>query len=217
MIKIIALGALAALLAFVLLNWTPDRTDYPRQGVDVSQKQGEILWPTAAGDGVDFAYLRVTEGAEIHDTRFPANWAGTGKAKIARGAYHLYSLCRLAHDQATNFIAHMPRDSGGMSPAIMLRLEGNCEERPARDVVIREIAAFIKMAEAHTTQTMVLMLYDDFEDAYQVSEAINRPLWLRAGFFPPTYGARPWHIWQTSSLARVDGIDGFVHWNVRQK
>ncbi len=215
--RIAALIVLAIIVFWVMFLKLPSRADYPLQGVDVSQKQGEILWPTAAADGVDFAYLRITEGAELHDTRFPLNWEQTAKAGIRRGAYHLYSLCRLAHDQATNFIAHMPREKGGLPPALMLRLSGNCEERPAREVILREIAAFIRMAEAHTMQQVMLMIYDDFEVAYQISEAIDRPVWLRSSLFPPTYAVRPWQIWQSSTMARVDGISGSVHWNVMRK
>jgi lysozyme len=211
----LAASALAFALVYALVtHWAPSRSRYPVQGVDVSQKQGRINWAAVSSDEINFAYLQATEGADFHDTTFQKNWEGTEKNHIRHGAYHVFTLCRLARDQASNFIAHVPRDAAALPAALQLRLQGNCDDRPDRAVVLKEIATFVQMAEAHTGQAIILYLAADFDNYYDVSSAINRKLWLRSMAVPPSFGARGWALWQASALRRVAGIEGPVNWNV---
>jgi lysozyme len=208
----------ALLLAFLawygLRGWTPSKTDYPVQGIDVSHHQGEIDWAAVKADGADFAYIKATEGADMRDDRFATNWKHAAESGVRRGAYHFFTLCRLARDQATNFITTVPRDPAALPPVVDLEFGGNCKERPDRAVLLAEIATFIKMVEAHAEKPVMLYVTREFENQYQVSAAIRRPLWLRSIMLTPSYGSHPWVMWQASSFARVDGIDGRVDWNV---
>lgn len=212
MTALIALIAVAGLL--FARSWRPSTARYPVQGIDVSSQQGVIEWKSVRGDGVDFAYLEASEGADLRNLRFAANWRGSAEAGVRRGAYHVFSLCRLARDQATNFIAVVPREANVLPPALDLEFEGNCASRPARGVLIAELAAYIAMIEAHSEKPVILYMTSEFDDFYRISDAIDRPLWLRRSFFAPAYGTRPWVIWQASTVRRVDGIEGPVDWNV---
>lgn len=206
--------ALCAALALWALHWRPGTADYPVQGVDISADNGEIAWPTVEAAGADFAYIKATEGADIADPRFAENWAATASAGMRHGAYHVFSLCRLAADQATSFISIVPREKEALPAALVLDLRGNCADRPDRTVVLRELQTFIEMVEAHTGKPLILQLTRDFDDFYMVSDAVDRPLWLRGFLFPPSYGARAWVMWQASTFRRVGGIEGVVNWNV---
>jgi lysozyme len=209
-----AFAVIAGGLMWIAIHWSPSRARFPVQGIDVSHHNGEIAWPTVAADGVDFAYIKATEGADMHDPRFLDNWNGAARAGMLRGAYHFFTLCRLASDQATNFIAHVPRDPQALPAAVDLEFGGNCSERPSREVLLQEVAAFIKAVEAHTGKPVVLYLTKEFDAHYQVSGAINRQLWLRSLVFQPAFGARPWAMWQASSFRSVAGISGRVDWNL---
>lgn len=209
-----ALGLLAVVLGWWAIHWRPNMTDYPVQGVDISADDGEIAWPTVEAAGADFAYVKATEGADISDPNFAANWSGTAQAGMRHGAYHVFSLCRLAADQATNFISIVPRETDALPAALALDFKGNCKDRPAREVVLRELQTFIEMVEAHTGKPLILQLTREFDDFYMVSDAVDRPLWLRGFLFPPSYGARGWVMWQASTFRRVGGIEGAVDWNV---
>ncbi len=46
---------------------------YGVHGVDVSHHNGVIDWPTVAGAGVHFAWVKATEGADVRDERFRAS------------------------------------------------------------------------------------------------------------------------------------------------
>lgn len=63
-----------------------------RQGVDVSEYQGEIDWEQVAQSGIDFAMLRIgcrgaTEGGLYADERFMQNLQDAQAAGLAVGAY----------------------------------------------------------------------------------------------------------------------------------
>ena len=216
---ILAFAALAiatALLWVFATRWAPPRATYPLQGIDVSAAQGDIDWRKVRADGADFAYIKASEAADIRDARFAENWQAARETGLRRGAYHAFTLCRLARDQATNFIATVPREANMLPAVVSLAFESSCTARPDRKVLLSEIALFIEMVEAHTGKAMIVYLTEDFEDAYQVSSAVDRSLWLRLMFFAPYYGSHPWVIWQASNLRRIDGVIGPVNWNVVQ-
>ena len=216
----IAVGLLLALALIVIglflyaPHWHPSDTSYPRQGIDVSHHQGAIDWPRLPAQGVDFAYIKASEGGDHRDTRFAENWAGARAAGIKRGAYHFFTLCRPGADQAANFIAAVPVDPQALPPAVDLEYMGNCGRPVTIEAFHAELAAYIRAIEAHYRRPVLLYLTAEFDEAYQVSARVNRPLWLRSLLFAPRFGARPWTYWQVSNFIYVDGISGRVDWNV---
>lgn len=218
LLKWTAVGAVAAALLALAAwrfagGWHPSDSDFPRQGIDVSHHQGTIDWAKLPAQGVDFAYIKASEGGDHRDSRFAFNWAGAKQAGIARGAYHFFTLCRPGAEQAANFIAAVPPDADALPAAVDLEYLGNCSRAVTPDAFHSELAAFIRPVEAHFGKRVVLYLTEEFDSAYQVSARLKRPLWLRSLLFEPGFGARPWHIWQVSNFRRLDGVDGRVDWN----
>ncbi|MEO9132866.1 MAG: GH25 family lysozyme [Sphingomonas sp.] len=205
---------LCAVVAWTFaLGWRP--TDkYRFQGVDVSEEQGPIEWWTVKAGGADFAYLRATSGADQRDTRFAGNWTDVHATGMRRGALHVYSLCRLASDQANNFNTTVPRSNDALPAAVEIDFSEDCTSRPVRDVVLNELRRFLSMVEAHTGKPVLLKISKRFDATYQVTAAIARPVWAVQDFFPPEYAARPWRMWQANDMRRIDGVDGPVHWDV---
>src|SRR5271155_5396665 len=64
----------------------PDVTKYQVRGIDISHHQLTIDWSLVKTAGLSFVYVKATEGADIVDERFAANWAGAADAGLARGA-----------------------------------------------------------------------------------------------------------------------------------
>lgn len=214
LIVLAVIGAIGASGWQYALGWAPSREAFPVQGVDVSHHQGPIDWAKAAADGVNFAYIKASEGGDLRDPRFAENWDAAAAAGVRRGAYHFFTLCRPAADQATNFIASVPREPDALPPAVDLEFGGNCKDRPDRAALLKEVETFITMVEAHSEKPVMLYVTREFEDAYRISGAIDRPLWLRRMGLEPDYGTHPWVMWQAHARRRVDGIDGPVDWNV---
>ena len=77
-----------------------------------------------------------------------------------------------------------------------------------------EIDRFASMVEAHTGTPILLKIAAPVEAQYELSAAIQRPLWSMRNFIPPNYAARPWRMWQASDMRHIDGVTGPVRWNV---
>ena len=211
---IIVIGLAVILSWSFAISWYPSPKSYIFQGIDVDAANGVIEWPVVRGGGVSFAYLTATIGADRRDAMFATNWSDVYAAGLRRGAIHVYSLCRLASDQANNFNTTVPRTSDSLPPAIFIDFEGDCAARPDRAVVIGEIERLVATIEVHSRKPALLKVSRRFDDTYRVSSAIERPIWSVQNFFPPDYAARPWRLWQASDMRRIDGAPTLVRWNV---
>lgn len=196
------------------VSWAPARSDYAVQGIDVSEASGAIDWMTVKASDVDFAYARATAGAAARDASFARNWAEIENTGLRRGAIHMFSLCAPAEAQAGAFVATVPRDPEALPAAIDLGFHADCPARPARDVVLTEIRRLAATIETHSGKPAILRITPEFEAQYQVSGAIPRPLWSTGFFRAPEYFARPWAMWQSSTIRRIDGVERPVNWNV---
>jgi lysozyme len=195
-------------------DWRPSTGEYPIQGIDVSEETGPVDWLTARARGVDFAYARAIRAGTHRDRLFQSNWAALGEAAIRRGVIHQFSLCRSAEAQADAFITFVPRFLDALPAVVELDFDEGCARRPERAELLGSIQAFLKVVEHHTGSPMLLKISEPFEKQYQVSGAVARPLWATQDFFEPLYLARPWRMWQASTIRRIDGVDRPVHWNV---
>lgn len=217
-------GLLAAVLVIVLAGtaallgprWTPSREAYPVQGIDVSSHQGEIDWGKLKKQGVDFVYIKASEGGDFRDNAFARNWIAAQRSGIRRGAYHFFTLCRSGAEQAANFLATVPDGKGPLPPAVDLEFLGNCKSgnRMGPSELRYQLRMFLNLVEQRSQQPTILYLTREFDDAYGVSGSFDRPLWLRRIALKPNFGRRPWTMWQASNFRRLDGIDGRVDWNV---
>ncbi|MCA9165800.1 MAG: hypothetical protein KDA62_22590, partial [Planctomycetales bacterium] len=57
-------------------------------GIDVSHWQGTINWNDVANSGIEFAFIKASEGTDFVDARFQYNISNSLTAGILSGAYH---------------------------------------------------------------------------------------------------------------------------------
>ena len=216
LVALVVAAVLAGLSYSGWRSWRPSRADYPVQGIDVSHHQGVIDWRMLRDEGVDFAYIKATEGGDHVDRLFARNWRDSGAAGIRRGAYHYFTLCRPGRDQAANLLRTMPVDPAALPVAVDLEFLGNCRTRSRRwsvDELHRELRDFLGAVEGRTGKPVLLYLTEEFDDVYEVSRRVDRPLWLRSLFRAPNFGSRDWTLWQAHNYRRVRGIGRPVDWN----
>ena len=173
--------------------------------MDVSAHQGRIDWAAVADDGIEFAYVKATEGGDFVDERFEANWEGAEAAGLDLGAYHFFTLCTPGDVQARHFLAVAPPERGALPPAVDLELAGNCSARPPQRAVGNELGRFLLHVEEAWGTDAVLYVGEDFEEQYPGRAGLGRPLWLRRFLLRPS---EDWWIWQLHGRALIDGIDG---------
>ena len=73
---------------YLLLPQEADPPAWEVFGVDVSAYQGRIDWQDLREQGVDFAFIKATEGSSLQDRYFADNWA----AAQAAGATASWSI-----------------------------------------------------------------------------------------------------------------------------
>src|SRR6478609_8516191 len=59
-------------------------------GIDVSSYETSIDWPMAKASGIDFAFIRVSDGLQYRDPKFATYWPDAKAAGLMRGAYQFF-------------------------------------------------------------------------------------------------------------------------------
>lgn len=73
-------------------------------GVDVSHWQGVMNWARAKKAGVEFAFIKASEGTSYKDDQWRANVSGCMVQGIPWGIYHFWSDAASPADQARNVL-----------------------------------------------------------------------------------------------------------------
>ncbi|MFN8609735.1 MAG: GH25 family lysozyme [Vulcanimicrobiota bacterium] len=204
------------LLSVGLISWARDPIRLragEHRGVDVSAHQGLIDWRAVAASGIEFAYIKASEGGDWVDERFRENWKASAAAGLKRGAYHFFTLRRPGLEQAENFLRAAPPQPDSLPPVVDLEFGGNTRARPTREVVVRELSSFLNRVETAHQRPVILYLLPEFEATYAVAAAFPRDRWLRSLLTRPG-PKEAWKLWQYTPLGRVAGIQGDVDLNL---
>jgi len=193
--------------------------DHAVHGIDVARFQTSINWAEARANGVNFAFIKATEGGDLVDPMFRANWRGAARAGVPRGAYHFFYHCRPAAEQAAFFIRNVPRSAGALPPVLDMEwtpFSPTCTIRRAPDVIRSEAKIFLDLVEAHYGQRPIIYSTVDFYRENQMWRVGSYPFWLRSVAAHPdeVYGGRHWTFWQYTSTGLIPGIAGEVDINV---
>lgn len=196
---------------------TPE--SYSVHGIDISRWQTQVHWPTARANGVNFAFIKATEGGDVVDPMFADHWSGTGRAGVMRGAYHFYYHCRPAIEQARWFIRHVPRTPGALPPVLDMEwtpYSPTCSKRPDPAEVRQNAAIFMNALAAHYGQTPILYTTPDFYEFNEMWKVSGQEFWLRSTARHPadSFEGQHWTFWQYTGTGVVPGISGRTDINV---
>lgn len=177
-------------------------------GVDVSAYQGEVDWELLARQGVDFAFIKATEGSGLQDRQFSGNWAGAAAAGVRAGAYHFFSYDSPGRTQAENFIGLVPAAPGMLPPVVDIEFYGRyLKEPPEREQVRAILNPLLAALEEH--YGMKPILYVTYRSYYRYlagGDYEAYPVWCSSPMiFPLVPG---WQFWQYSHSARLQGYCG---------
>ncbi|MBE3639281.1 glycoside hydrolase family 25 protein [Mangrovicoccus sp. HB182678] len=194
----------------------PDR--YAVHGIDAARYQGEIDFAAARASGVEFAWLKATEGGDYADPAFALNHANARAAGVPVGAYHFYYFCRTAREQASWFIQNVPRRQGDLPP--VLDMEWNhqsrtCRLRPDPATVRADIRTYLDIVGRHYGTVPVVYTTPDFYEENGLGAIQGAEFWLRsvAGHPSERYPQESWSFWQYTGTGVVRGIGGQVDLN----
>ncbi|WP_375265910.1 GH25 family lysozyme [Planktotalea sp.] len=192
-------------------------SSFPVHGIDAARFQGQMNWRQIRRQGIRFAWLKATEGGDLLDPEFKANWRAAKRARVPVGAYHFYYFCTDPDTQAKWFIKNVPRLRGGMPP--VLDLEWNpfsptCTLRPPAAEIRRVANRFIKIVERHYQTRVVVYTAPDFWESNDVAR-LKRDFWLRstANHVEQRYRVRGWRFWQYTATGVLDGVEKEIDLN----
>lgn len=202
---LLALLAAIGTLFYTGVLWfnMPLKNEYPVRGVDVSNWQGEIDWPTLAAQGIGFAYIKATEGSTFTDAHFAENWQGALDAGVLTGAYHFLSESSTGEAQAAHIIATVPRQDGTLPPVI------DIEVGIGMPGINEILDAMIPALEANYGVPPVLYVTQKTYSAFVQGRYEQCPIWVRDIISKPTLpDGREWLLWQYSNRGRLAGYNG---------
>lgn len=192
---------------------------YPVHGIDLSRFQSGVDWAAARANGVNFAFIKATEGGDLVDPLFADHWRGAAAAGIPRGAYHFFYHCRPAAEQARWFIAHVPRTPGALPPVLDMEwtpTSPTCRIRRDPSTIRAEARIFLAAVTAHYGQRPVIYSTVDFFQDNHLWHLDGVDFWLRSVAAHPqdVYAGQHWTFWQYSGTGLVAGIPGKTDLNV---
>jgi GH25 family lysozyme M1 (1,4-beta-N-acetylmuramidase) len=197
-------------------------------GVDVSHHQGAINWTSVRNAGIQFAFIKATEGTTFEDPRFDTNYVAAYRAGVIRGAYHFALPNRSSGAAQANFLA----SNGGAWSADSRTLPAalDIEHNPygamcyglSQAAMRNWLADFLATYRARTGRYAVIYTTTSWWSSCTGNYAgfwNNHPLWIARWSSTPNplpAGAPFWSFWQYTATGRVAGISGNVdrnHWN----
>ena len=179
-------------------------------GVDVSSYQVDVDFRELLSQGVEFAYIKATEGSSHVDNSFAEKWAAAKEAGMPAGAYHYFSYASSGVTQAENFIKTVGKLDGRLIPAVDMEL--TVEEvynPPEKDEVVRGLKAFLAVVEEEYMVKPLIYAQKDYWDKYLAEDFGSYPRWARNVFYPVWIDAGDeWVVWQYNDRGELSGYSG---------
>ena len=152
---ILVLGLLAG-GGFWLTHRTtrPSAQKYPVMGVRLDQSDGFQDFASLHSHGVDFAYLKATEGASYFDDDFVSNYHRASGSNVALGVYHFFSFASSPEAQADYFIKQVADRSGQLPIAVQVSAYTTVPTAPKLNA---SLTTFLQRVEGYYGRTCVIM------------------------------------------------------------
>jgi lysozyme len=178
-------------------------------GIDVSHYQGQVNWEAVKAAGCAFAFAKATEGTNITDPYFAANWAGMQAAGLARGAYHFFRPGEDAAQQAQHFLATVQLKPTDLPPVIDVEVSDNV----SGGAIVEGVQAWLDAVEQGAGVTPIIYTAAYFWNQYLNSGFGRYPLWIAhytaaAAPAPLPEGWADWTFWQYSQSLAIAGVSG---------
>jgi GH25 family lysozyme M1 (1,4-beta-N-acetylmuramidase) len=195
---------------------TPDATTVP--GVDVSHYQGTINWASVHSAGIQFAYIKATEGTTYKDPQFNTDYLDAYNNGVIRGAYHFARPdLSTGASQATYFAGHGGAWSAdNLTLPGMLDLEGGCYGKSAASMQ-SWILDFYTTYKSKTGRDVVIYTSASWWNSCTggwSGMSARSPLfvahWTTAASPSIPTGFPYWTLWQYTDSGSVSGISGAV-------
>jgi len=197
-------------------------------GIDVSSDQGSINWTDVHNGGVDFAFVKATEGYDYYEDPDYATDMANGKAAgVQMGAYHFtHCWINTPSEEATYFWnyagGYIKADGKSIDPMIDLEIFDGVDGAANYTDWMNDWANDVK---GKTSSFMHPVIYISACNACVLNTSIELSAWIADYNGENLYTGGPWSTctscnvwgnsnswtyWQVSSTGSVPGISGDV-------
>lgn len=182
-----------------------DRDVYPVVGVDISAHNGAPDFDSVAGSGVDFVYLKASEGSSFRDPAFIRNYVAARRTPLAVGAYHFFRFDSDGVSQADNMLNALKGLKVDLPLAIDVEEWQNAATVPT-DLVVERLETMLSRLRDAGHRVIV---YTNKSGHSRFMRELEADLWI-CSFTTPPIGRTDWRLWQHSHRSRIPGVDGPV-------
>ena len=179
-------------------------------GIDVSAHNGDIDFEKVKADGVEFVYIKATEGGTFKDRRFVENVRKAREAGLKVGAYHFFRFETPGYIQGLNFVNSLKDRELDLPAVIDIEEFTNPNFQTTRLVLDR----LTEMTDHLESRGYKVMFYTNKKGyaRFIKGRLEGYPLWLCSlGNLP---GDVSCDIWQATHHGQVNGIENDVDINV---
>ena len=190
--------------------------NYAIHGIDVSHYQSGINWQDVKQMEfnhikIGFALLKATESDDKVDINYINNWYEAKQMDIPVGAYHFFVAGTNGKAQAQNYLDIVSLQANDLPPVLDVE---DASEATAKEL-IPEIQDWLDTVEKTYHAKPIIYTNSDFYESYLKGKFEDYPLWI-ANYNNDSIPdiSRNWIIWQHSQKGHVNGIEGYVDFNV---
>jgi lysozyme len=190
-------------------------------GMDVSHWQTNMNWDISKAAGIEFAFIKATEGNTILDAYYPRNWYESNRVGIPRGAYHFYDYRVNPVTQACWFLEKTQLDAGELGyvldvEEIKVKKNGVSIKVKPPFTYAQDLKVFCETIQGEHLPLMIYTGYFWWKD-HGLEAALwakQYPLWIAnynnvAPMVPLPWGPDSWTFWQFTDkgIGKLYGTD----------
>ncbi len=188
-------------------------------GIDVSNHQGEVDWNFVVESGIQFAFIKATEGGTYQDKYYAQNATNAKNAGLMFGPYHFFRPKGPVKAQVENFLRVVGTASSfDLPPVVDLELPNEWGHFSVADRV-KLVQEFLLAVKTETRRIPIIYMSASFsKDVLGEEPSLSEyPLWVahytRAAdpWVPSPW--KHWSFWQHSDKGAVNSISGNVDLN----
>ncbi|UQS81773.1 hypothetical protein MOO45_06110 [Bombilactobacillus folatiphilus] len=215
--KFIFLGFICGLLVilFVGSRWLrywqgsgrPSQSDYPILGVSLSQTDGYQDFHLLKKHGVDFVYLKATQGANYFDDDFLDSYWRIQGAQLPVGVYHYFSFDTSAKAQFQNFRASVGQQIGTLP--LVIQVPFSKQQLPHKQQVQRSVSQLRGLLVKYYQRPVLIQTTPQLSYLLKTNPDGG---WLQAHPYP--IKGNQVHFWQYTTSGRIPSLASDNRYNL---
>ncbi|UQS83244.1 GH25 family lysozyme [Bombilactobacillus thymidiniphilus] len=177
----------------------PNINDYPVLGVSLSQEDGYQDFRLLKKHGIDFVYLKATQGADYFDDAFNTNYFLLQGAQIPFGVYHYFSFSTTPQQQFVNFKTNVQQNIGTLP--IVIQVNNYQETLPKPATVKKSVSQLSDLLLKYYQRPVLIEADPQFN---YLKDVTNNSLWLQQRPHPTNNLVVT--FWQYSSHSKIPSL-----------